>query len=322
MRIVIRSNSVMQLLKSSAVLGVVAALSGCSAAGTEDPSSTVAQSEDVASTEQLLSAPDEDYVATPVGEIHKTCIHESDDADRAFPKCRYKSKLKLQNPASLAAPGPLQPPTVNGWVENSFRFAPAGQWFRQAFSAWTVPNNPSSISNQLVYYFPGFQNLAGTLSIIQPVMQWGNNGRFGGNFWSIASWYVDTAGVAVHSTPRTVTTGQIIDGSMVGSNCTAAGVCSWTITTKVRNGISTTLTRSPGVVYNWAAPAALEAYRLTACNQYPFNTGLNISTNLYLTTSTTKSTLPWSSTVNSVTPSCHYAVTNNPNPGVTLLQAF
>jgi hypothetical protein len=330
MSIVIRSNSITAFGSRIVCLSAVAALAltGCGA-GADDSggTSTAAGGEEVQSAEALLTAPEEDYVSTPVGKIHKTCIHQSDEPDAKLPRCKYVSKVNLTTTEGVEAPAAkgLQPPTVNGWVENSYAYAPAANpWFGRAYSAWTVPRNPISISNQLLYYFPGFQNLSGTLSIIQPVMQWGNNGRFGGNYWSIASWFVNTAGVAVHSTPKTVVTGNVIDGSMIGSNCTAAGSCTWTITTKVRNSstLITTLVRTPGVVYNWAAPAALEAYRLTACNQYQGNTGIYISTDLYLRTSLVKSTLPWSSTVRSVTPSCHYAATNSPNPGVTLLQAY
>jgi len=327
MSINIRSKSINTIGSGIACLSAIAtlALTGCGGAGADDSGSTaVAGGEQVESTEALLTAPDADYVSTPVGKIHKTCIHQSDNADAKLPPCRYVSKVKLASTAGVAAAG-VQPPTVNGWVENSYAYAPAANpWFGRAYSAWTVPNNPSSISSQLLYYFPGFQNLSGTLSIIQPVMQWGNNGAFGGNYWSIASWYVDAAGVAVYSTPKTVATGNIIDGTMIGSGCTAAGSCTWTITTKVRNSavLTTTLVRTPGVVYNWAAPAALEAYNLTACNQYQGNTGIYLSTDLYLKTSLVKSTLPWSSTVRAVTPSCHYAATNSPNPGVTLLQAY
>jgi hypothetical protein len=330
MSIVIRSKSISTIGSGIACLSAIAALAltGCGAAGADDTGrGTAAAGEEVESTEALLTAPEEDYVSTPVGKIHKTCIHQSDDADAKLPRCKYVSKVKLASTAGVQAPAVngVQPPTVNGWVENSYLYAPAANpWFGKAYSAWTVPSNPSSQVSQLLYYFPGFQNLSGTLSIIQPVMQWGNNGSFGGNYWSIASWFVNTAGVAVHSTPKTVATGNIIDGSMVGSSCTAAGSCTWTITTKVRGSATliTTLVRTPGVVYNWAAPAALEAYNLTACNQYALNTGLYISTDLYLKTSAVKSTLAWSSTVNAPTPSCHYAATNSPNPGVTLLQAY
>lgn len=328
MSIVIRSKSINAIGSGIACLSAIAALAltGCGAAGADDSGTATAGGEKVESTEELLSAPDEDYVSTPVGQVHKTCVHEANNADVSVARCRYVSKVKLSATAGVAAADKsLQPPTVNGWVENSYAYAPAANpWFGRAYSAWTVPNNPLSISNQLLYYFPGFQNLSGTLSIIQPVMQWGNNGAFGGNYWSIASWFVNSAGVAFHSTPKVVSTGNIIDGWMIGSNCSAAGSCTWTITTKVRNSttVTTTLVYTPGVIYNWAAPAALEAYRLTACNQYQGNTGIYLSTDLYLKTSLVRSTLPWSSSVYSVSPSCHYAATNGPNPGVTLLQAY
>ena len=42
-----------------------------------------------------------------------------------------------------------------------------------------------------IFLFNGIQN---STSIYQPVLQWGPSAAGGGNFWTVASWYVDGAG--------------------------------------------------------------------------------------------------------------------------------
>lgn len=45
--------------------------------------------------------------------------------------------------------------------------------------------------------FSGIQN---STMIYQPVLQWGESAAGGGNYWGVASWYVDgQGGLALHS---------------------------------------------------------------------------------------------------------------------------
>jgi hypothetical protein len=262
-----------------------------------------------------------DYVTTPSGQFHKSCVYAVDSGASVgkHPACSYKAILSNR---AKAASSKVTAPTVNGWVEASYQYAPSPGWFSYSGAGWYVPSNPNSPS-ALIYYFPGFENTSGSLSIIQPVLQWGNNGGFGGNYWTIASWFVDNNGTVNYSTPVTVSAGQIIDGTMSGTSCTTAGVCTWTITTAVRNtGASTVLTVRPGYVYNLAFPFALEAYGLTACNQYPANGAAAAYNYLYLGTSYTYDTATWSPWVIGGTPSCNYSVTISPNPGATYLYSY
>jgi hypothetical protein len=49
--------------------------------------------------------------------------------------------------------------------------------------------------------------------IYQPVLQWGFNGEGGGDYWTVASWYVDgQGGPAFHTTWVRVEPGQILTG--------------------------------------------------------------------------------------------------------------
>lgn len=311
----------------------LSALAGCGAeAGFGDPEASL--DADVTTLEAQLDAPDEEYVDTPMGRLHRTCVHEIASDEEAPPQkpCRYKPKFRGHFGERRGRGSEEFVPTVNGWVENSFVYAGGtSPWFTILNARWVVPSNPSSTSNQTIFYFPGLENTVGTLSIIQPVLQWGVAGSpaFGGNSWTIASWYVDATGVAMHSTPKTVSPGTIIDGQMSGTKCTASGSCTWRITTGARiggvvNGISTTLTpTTSNKVYNYAVPAALEAYNITACNRYSATHSVTFGAGL--TTGPQGSYGAWSGIVNPVTPSCNYNVTNILSGGLdagTTLTAF
>jgi hypothetical protein len=73
---------------------------------------------------------------------------------------------------------------------------------------WNIPSSPSDPDQVLLYIFNGMQpSGASSLPLLQPVLQWGDNGAFGGWYWSMASWYIylDSSGNTqyVHSTPVT-----------------------------------------------------------------------------------------------------------------------
>jgi len=217
----------------------------------------------------------------------------------------------------------LEAPTTNGWVEWGATTAHANAWGFSWFSAMTgdmqVPTNPT-MNGGLVYFFFSLEPLVGN-AILQPVLQWGNNGGFGGNNWNIASWYVDTStNTVLYSTPASVPVGDVIHGGIWwGNGCTNAGVCDWVIGADANSGVNSYLNLFNGIVnhtFNYAQNGVLEAYNITNCHQYPASNSVTFS-NIVLdmpgpavsnyndvTTSQT-----WSSGSNGVTPSCHFSVT-------------
>lgn len=63
---------------------------------------------------------------------------------------------------------------------------------------WTVPPPPKVTSRQTIFLFNGMlisSRQPKYKSILQPVLQWGNDDAGGGPFWAIATWYVRTAQV-------------------------------------------------------------------------------------------------------------------------------
>ncbi len=108
--------------------------------------------------------------------------------------------------ASELTPLTVDPPThqqaTNNWVAYAWGtrdcfWQPWPPWFvcesnfRALVGYWNIPAAPQNTANVLLYIFNGMQPTgASSLPLIQPVLQWGFNGAFGGQYWSVASWHV------------------------------------------------------------------------------------------------------------------------------------
>jgi len=160
------------------------------------------------------------------------------------------------------------PGTQNGWVEGS-------QWLVSLGSGdnvdlqdgfWTVPTNPLD-DGALIYLFNGIE--PGDFSaILQPVLQYGSNGAFGGNYWVIASWYVGPSGF--HSGPETVNPGDQLYGytQITGDS---GGTLSWKVDAqdKTTGAFSYITLQNSGEQWTWALAGILEVYSVSNCNQLP-----------------------------------------------------
>jgi hypothetical protein len=157
-----------------------------------------------------------------------------------------------------------------GWIEDSNW--PATGSVGSMTATFTVPALPSE-TGALLYFFPGAQR-KGSL-ILQPVLQYGCNKSFGGDYWTIASWLFNNKGWSFYSQPIRVLSNDTIVGSM-DSTC-AGTACTWRITTTD----STTTQATTLVVDNLSPPpfnfygGAFEAYNVTDCEkQYPASRSL------------------------------------------------
>jgi hypothetical protein len=169
---------------------------------------------------------------------------------------------------SLASP----PGTGNGWVE-------ASQWDVSLGSSdnidnmngiWTVPSNPSS-NGALIYLFNGIEPSTQNW-ILQPVLQYGSNGYFGGDYWVIASWLVGPNKYAFYSGPETVYPGDSIFG-ITEITGTSGGSLDWKVeASDLSNGAYSWITvPTSGLHWTWAYAGVLEAYNVTSCSQFPSN---------------------------------------------------
>jgi hypothetical protein len=182
-------------------------------------------------------------------------------------------------------------------------------------SAWTVPASPTS-SGALIYLFAGVASSDG-VTTINSVLQYGNNGIFGGNFWSVSSWYVSKNNV-FFTDPVRFSPGDTISAGLFGAGCTRAGACSWS--SDAAGGPNfpnlTVAVKTPLVT---AYRAVLEAFHLSACDRLPASG----STVFDFTIATEpdanldgqdeiEEDLTWIPSVTpGVSPSCGYAVTDD-----------
>lgn len=292
------------------------------AACAESPTA-VSRSNQSVKTEVALVSAQGDYVATPAGWYHRSCVHEIPDGARwdtagvvtrrdgsvyRIPPCAYAS-YPLNQPPSGVGMAP-QTPTNSGWIEYAYVTVAPPDWFHQLTAYWTVPAAPVGqySGTQVFYSFPGLQSAS---YIIQPVVQYGYNGSFGGSYWTMASWYCNTGSNCNHSTPVTIYPSDVMYGSVMPSGC-SNGICTWTITTQdVTRPAQTRLTWNDTQSYTFATGGALEVYGLTACNQYP-TTGI-FYTGITLYDNSGQLSPSWTNyTAGGLNPSCNFSLASTP----------
>jgi hypothetical protein len=275
-------------------------------------------SPDVGSTDPSNVVPSElhDYVQTPGGWLyHKSCtpeieegavvdeqlvVRRVDGTSYQLPPCAYPH-YKLDADGSLHSAEVLEP-TTNGWVEDGYRYNAGG--FKQFNADWYVPASPNT-NGGLVYFFPGFEPTDGS-RILQPVLQWGYNGDFGGNMWTIASWSC-ASGSCPHSAPHQTWPNHHIYGKITGSSC-SNGICYFnTSTTDADTGQTTNLGWQAHVLYTYGF-VTLEAYGIDNCNKYPAGPRIWMNTDVWRTDGSLANA-GWTAQYRDVTsPSCGYSV--------------
>lgn len=263
----------------SAVM-IVGTIAGAILVGCQDQGPAAPEAPNAALKGDAFAQPDSGYIATPAGWFHESCVHEIPNGARVnatgnvtradgtrfqIPACAHSSVSTVPKPGAESV---LLPPTDNGWVEYGFTNLNAGT-YHALTGRWKVPPDLPSGSysgTQVFYSFPGLQN--GTY-IIQPVIQYGYNGLFGGSYWTAASWRCNSGSDCLHGTPINVSPGDSVYGTVTGSGC-AGGACTWSIVTvDVTKGTRSAWTITDADNYNWATGGAVEVYGLGACNQYP-----------------------------------------------------
>jgi hypothetical protein len=304
------SEAAMSPLRTLVPALVLPALSlvGCAGQIDTDPQvQTVSQG--LVSADRVLA----DYVATPHGYYHQSCVHElpdgaeldvdgrvtlADGTAQQLPACNY--------PRLIVRPNAAAQDETDGWVEYS-SFTSATPATRLA-SRMTVPAAPSSAAGQVVFFFPGMEPADGTI-ILQPVLQWGESAAGGGDSWEMASWSCGPS--CVHSKLAKTATGDTLIGDITGSSCTSSGQCSWKIVTEdSTTGKSTTLTTHGDTEsYVWLFGGVLEAYGITACNQYPTTGKETFSAVDFYDVNGNYLSASYTGTQTGVSPSCNFKVT-------------
>ena len=260
---------------------------------------------------------------TPAGWYHRSCVHEvpngarvgrdrvvtrNDGTSYHVPECMYPGRRSKTG--QRIAEDRTTPPINNGWMEWAQYSLSGDSRFRGLSARWDTPSAPAgSYSTGQVYYtFPGLVSTTGHPYIIQPVLQYGNNGAFGGSYWVAASWHCDDGSDCSYSTPISVSAQDDMLGTVTASDC-QSGECSWTIITRdLTRETQSTFVVTDVDQYPVAIGGAVEVYGLSACSQYP-STGVFYSA-LSLSDHNGQGVTPsWSTTVAAnPSPECSFSV--------------
>ncbi len=270
------------------------------------------------------------FVETPVGYLHRSCVHRvldgesvhgneivrSDGSRIRFHDCRhpaYDRSWCVIDSDSL--------PTNIGKIAYAAYTLPCPEpdaCLRASYlsASWTVPKPPAELRpslQQTVYVWPGlFDN---SVYVYQPVLGWHTKEADGTyhDGWSISSWKCSTLPNCWNSTPISVNPGDVINGVVQGANC-SSGICSSVTitTTNTTTGSSTTLSTDPGGrPFYQAIGGLLEAFRVDQCSYYPPTGTVFSSIVVKDQYGGTISNIPWtSSCLSSPDPACGFRVCN------------
>lgn len=156
------------------------------------------------------------------------------------------------------------PLDANGWITYTKWSLISGESVLSFATSWAVPPVPSSRDNQLVYLFNGMTTASDTV-IIQPVLQFGVSGAGGGDYWSVASWYVTSDGQAFHTQAVKVNPGDVLTGVMTEKGNSGQ---KYSYSSEFK-GIANTYLGVEGVEQMQNIYETLEAYNVTGCGDYP-----------------------------------------------------
>jgi len=148
---------------------------------------------------------------------------------------------------------------VNGWLDYTGWYPPTNDEVVSFTGDYIVPGDPASNSGQVLFYFIGTQNNQGsTVTILQPVLTWGN----GLNGWSFASWNCCPSGQQQESNPiQGFGAGDTLQGAIQASGG------NWVITSTA-NGQSTQLNVADADRdFDWV-DVTLEVYSVNTCDQF------------------------------------------------------
>jgi hypothetical protein len=190
-------------------------------------------------------------------------------------------------PLHVAHPPRVVPDFGSGWIASTSWQNDTGtpvSWFS---TTWEVPPEPASDSGQTIFLFNGIQSSG---MIYQPVLQWGESGAGGGDYWALASWYMDgQSGFGFHSTLVEVDVGDVVTGLIRLTHQADSSfdyMCEFV-------GIGDTRLPVQNVEELRDCVETLEAYGITGCNDYP-NTHRTRMTSIQIKTAGVSPALAWS----------------------------
>jgi hypothetical protein len=232
-------------------------------------------------------------VLTPGGYRHPSLVHRV-EAGHAIHFSEGKTRLKnlatgkmIDVPEHQIQPGEV-PAFGSGWIVDAFWLNGTGNPVTSFKTSWRVPPAPATSSGQTIFLFNGIDPVNPSQAILQPVLQWGPSNAGGGEFWSVASWYVLGTGQAFFTNPVPVNPGDTLVGVMTLTG-QANGLFSYQ---SEFQGIPGTQLPVQNVAELVWCNETLEAYNITACSDYPA-ADLTAMQSIQLATGNTTPTIHW-----------------------------
>jgi hypothetical protein len=232
-------------------------------------------------------------VLTPGGYRHPSLVHRV-EAGHAIHLSEGKTRLRnLATGALIDVPEhKIQPGDVpgfgSGWIADAFWLNDTGNPVTSFKTTWRVPPAPATSSGQTIFLFNGIDPVDPSQAILQPVLQWGPSFGGGGPFWSIASWFVLGNGQAFVTPLVPVNPGDVLVGVMT-LTAQANGLFSYQ---SEFQGIAGTQLPVQNVSELVWCNETLEAYRITACSDYPA-TDLTAMQSISIQTGNTTPAVHW-----------------------------
>jgi hypothetical protein len=318
------------------VIGVVAPITTACSEHSQVPTAPRAAFASAPDAETLVQ---EGYVLTPIGWLHKSCVHGipsgarqvgnvvtlASGASYRIPECHFPAYRNALAGAKSAQIVP-QDTGWDEWAVNSVTTTP----YRHISASWKVPQGPEQGYSGIQVYatFPGLQNTSRTDYILQPVLEWGNGGfdDFGGNYWYATSWHCHNKNACTHSTPILYpSVGDSLYGTVDASSC-GDGMCTWTDTVEdVTKGTISTRSWSDSDNYVFAFGGVIETHSavggFTSCSEFPSQpmvyTGVTLSDANGVITPTLE---PGYDSASIASPDCGFKVLIPNSFAVTLLE--
>jgi hypothetical protein len=170
--------------------------------------------------------------------------------------------------SEVDSPPPLQETAFDldqGWISYTFWKNTSGVPLKTFTTTWRVPPPPATRHRQTIFLFNGLQNSGPNYGILQPVLQWGPSAAGGGDYWTVASWYVTSRGQAFHTPLQRVEPGQVLVGEM---QLLGEERGKYHYTSEFLGIPRTRLLLKNVAELNWSTES-MEAYNVRRCSDYP-----------------------------------------------------
>lgn len=267
----------------------------------------------------------DDYVVTPNGYFSPDCVASVHSGDRlqrnglilrasgmtekaatcGKPNYTLQGERIEANGRHTLKSAATPPPEKSGWVQSANYTS--GTPIGRIVATWTVPSAPSTQDDQVIYFFPGLEQLPNVQSILQPVLGW--NG-YGDKAWTLASWNCCVDGTTFHSDPVAANEGDTVVGDTY-STCAAGQACStWQIDSRnTTTGQTSSLVTNPYADLTWVFGGVLEVYNVSTCGNYPGGPITFHDIQVYDRNNALVASPPWQgSDTSGIDPQCNYGL--------------